>query len=703
MAQIVLRIATNEGADVLLGFTADKIVNNVSTDIGATTTENNGVNGKSLATGYLSLSDGYLGGKNSKLQSETDKYNGFMFGATDENGNYELTLYLQGTNLDKIIITGDKNANQFPIQAILDEGTEQEKTIYSDDLSWAIAFEQESNSHTIKFTKWNRANYNACFTTLKVMLEYLELDKGWIDSVESLSQSTSDASSIQYGVLANSGSANIRDLNGELRDYVQDGLIPNSNMPIQLFVNGQQIQSHIMSSCHYYQSDRMLSFNLTNTLGNLNNKQIKATKYGIDLPIHFYNMYGILSYIWDDLGLIGTLSNATQSKIKVSISPTKEDIVTIKDYLKHIALGFGYGHIPSGTAREILDNICAIAQLNLIEDNLGNAKFITARPKLIGNETIINIPIYSQIQSPRNDLFIYNKYTNVKFITKKFSREVNHIYKDSIALNYNDDGTLDLNNFDADDVRILHYNNNDYLCFYKDIKGNCIVTDYYSPLMGKFNGPFAYKFEIEDALTSGSGITYNIPTLNQTKEEYNPFSEPYYMVAILKPYSNLNTDTMAFSLNITNKLEKHPYKLDIDIRGNMWTRYDEQEKLINNTNSIYEFSDNNFLDDGTTIYGYSAYDIISKNIIDDYSNGIHTCEVNLFMTDFYDIYGNKVKDFSKGDLFKVGDIVNISKDNSTTPLYTYADSSPIYFKVISINLNYNGSGTIKLGLQEVKV
>ena len=245
MAQIVLKIITNEGGDVLTKFTTDNKVNNVSTLIGEPTTDNDGVNGKSFATGFLSLEDGFVGGQDTSLQSETEKYNGFMFNATDNDGNYLLDLFLLGNNLDKIVVTGDKNANQYPTVAVLDAGTQYEKTIYSDNLSWAISFDYASVSHSIRFTKWKRPNYNACFTTLKVMDVSFDLDKGWIDSIESLSQSISDPSSIQYGVLANSGSANIIDNNGTLANYVKTGIIANSNMTTKIIINENNISKHI--------------------------------------------------------------------------------------------------------------------------------------------------------------------------------------------------------------------------------------------------------------------------------------------------------------------------------------------------------------------------------------------------------------------------------------------------------------------------
>ena len=170
--------------------------------------------------------------------------------------------FTNATSLKDIVIYGDTEVGQFPTKAIID-GT---RTIYSDDAKWEINMQAEKDTHTIEFLEWNRANYNACISNIRVMLRYFDLDRGWIDSVESLSQTTSDPSSIQYGMLANSGSANLRDIDGELKDLIVDEVIPNSNVPVELFVNGNKVQCHITTDSDYVEEDKMLNLNLENRL-----------------------------------------------------------------------------------------------------------------------------------------------------------------------------------------------------------------------------------------------------------------------------------------------------------------------------------------------------------------------------------------------------------------------------------------------------
>ena len=107
---------------------------------------------------------GYLASEN-----EPDE---FVWGIVPNNKKYSVKLtFSNATSLKDIVIYGDPTAKQFPTKAIID-GT---KTIFSDDPKWAINMETESDTHTIEFTDWNRANYNACLTNIMVMLRYFDL------------------------------------------------------------------------------------------------------------------------------------------------------------------------------------------------------------------------------------------------------------------------------------------------------------------------------------------------------------------------------------------------------------------------------------------------------------------------------------------------------------------------------------------------
>ena len=221
----------------------------------------------------------------------------FIWGIVPSNKQYSVKLtFTNATSLKDIVIYGDTEVGQFPTKAIID-GT---RTIYSDDAKWAINMQAEKDTHTIEFLEWNRANYNACISNIRVMLRYFDLDRGWIDSVESLSQTTSDPSSIQYGVLANSGSAKLRDIDGELKDLIVDEVIPNSNVPVELFVNGNKAQSHITTDSDYVEENKMLNLNLENRLKFLDTLTFQGAPYQ-----EYQSAYSLLSYILSGLGYIG--------------------------------------------------------------------------------------------------------------------------------------------------------------------------------------------------------------------------------------------------------------------------------------------------------------------------------------------------------------------------------------------------------------
>lgn len=220
----------------------------------------------------------------------------FIWGVVPSSKQYSVKLtFTNATSLKDIVIYGDTEVGQFPTKAIID-GT---RTIYSDDAKWAINMQAEKDTHTIEFLEWNRANYNACISNIRVMLRYFDLDRGWIDSVESLSQTTSDPSSIQYGVIANSGSANLRDVDGELKDLIIDEVIPNSNVPVELFVNGNKVQCHITTDSDYVEEDKMLNLNLENRLKFLDTLKFQGAPYQ-----ESQSAYSLLSYILSGLGYI---------------------------------------------------------------------------------------------------------------------------------------------------------------------------------------------------------------------------------------------------------------------------------------------------------------------------------------------------------------------------------------------------------------
>jgi uncharacterized repeat protein (TIGR02543 family) len=87
--------------------------------------------------------------------------------------------------------------------------------------------------------------------------------------------------------------------------------------------------------------------------------------------------------------------------------------------------------------------------------------------------------------------------------------------------------------------------------------------------------------------------------------------------------------------------------------------------------------------------------------VDDYCNGIRSARVTIPCLDYYDIKGNKVKDWSKGEVIKVGDIVRIDKDNFGNSAVKRKDDSVVYFKVVGRTFKSEGVPLIDLELMEI--
>ena len=70
-----------------------------------------------------------------------------------------------------------------------------------------------------------------------------------------------------------------------------------------------------------------------------------------------------------------------------------------------------------------------------------------------------------------------------------------------------------------------------------------------------------------------------------------------------------------------------------------------------------------------------------KNILNDYKDGIINAKLTVICGDYYDINGNKVIDWQKGEVLQVGDIVRVDKDNEGT---TAADTKTAHHDILEL-------------------
>ena len=128
-----------------------------------------------------------------------------------------------------------------------------------------------------------------------------------------------------------------------------------------------------------------------------------------------------------------------------------------------------------------------------------------------------------------------------------------------------------------------------------------------------------------------------------------------------------------------------------------------KEVLFNLENeNIYEFGDSEFMSIQSKVQGKDIYSHNIQNILNSYDDGIHTANISIGCLDIYDISGNKVKDWSLGEIIEIGDIVRVDRDNENNSLWKYHNGEPMYWKVTGRNFRKVGVPMLDLELQEVK-
>lgn len=153
-------------------------------------------------------------------------------------------------------------------------------------------------------------------------------NKAWVDNVSSTSQISSDAGSVNYGVIPSTGNATMRDINGQIRADIESGVLPVSNAQTKVFINGNQIQEHITSDSDYDVIDRELTLQFSDRLSLLD----KVTYEGMPLRDYSMTAYEMLDDVIGSYG--GYCKNEPINWVKyqngVNISTASaSDVITV--------------------------------------------------------------------------------------------------------------------------------------------------------------------------------------------------------------------------------------------------------------------------------------------------------------------------------------------------------------------------------------
>lgn len=655
--QVNLKISDTENEGIS-GIVADvaNVINNVSKDLAdwsaSVLDKNDGHNGICIGKWIFGELGTFL---------PSTGYNGYMFGSTDSDGLYDLELTISGTSVKSMTFIFDRNAEQFATTAILDEGETYEKTIYSDDYIWSIIFDTAETSHTVKFTTWNRADYNACITTIALMPNTLEFTKQWIKSINSNSQSTDNPSGIYYGILASSGEIVLYDVNGEIYDYAVDGYLQADNYPITIKANGNEIQYHLSSDNEYKKNAKTLNIQLTNELENweyipYSGRTLTDETTAWDLLVEVFESTGLYDETTDS-----DITNMCDISI-VYGSTTG----TVKSYLEAIDIPNPY--LESGTLRATIDKFCQLAQLNVVLNDDGEIKFISGRPKATTTEknNAINILTKNQFSEPEKAVILKNKIDSVEFVEKEASVENQTIVNFNLAMLNEDGGTLPTialtPNYEILDSESKTAEATDDNFYYYDLYSLKIThSDYVKYSNMKININYSrytekYPLETDPIIKYNTTETFdgsNTIILNEY-EDFDDFiasfgfeDTPYVPFGLpLKLGLNEDKTTGECELYVCAEKEYNhifttytseivTYYFNVTISSDVTTFADNTNTYGTTTKNKYTYYSNELIQTDTVYNSTPITDLIGSNITTDYATGIADGTIKISCADYY--------------------------------------------------------------------
>lgn len=694
---------------------ASENVNNVSSPLTVITTKNSGANGKSFALGYLSLDSGCVGGTDSVFLSETSKYNGYMFGAPRNIGPFTLTI-VGSKAFDEVIITFDEAAQQYATLMSLDYDTEN-KTVENSSYEASLKFSNSATTHTITFYQWSRANYNACITSISIKSSELVVSRNSLEQLSTQSQYMVDNSTLDYGVVANSGTITIYDTNYFLKNKIEDGTLPVSNAPAIIELNGKQLQSHIISDSDYNTSEQILTLTLNNPLSEYENIPFEGIEYR-GKPDTLYNTV-----------------NSLLNKYNISIDNT------VKSFMESLTIEYPY--MESSDLRTALEKICRVCRCGIAVKDDGTVYMFNARPKLTAFDNVYNIPKSYMISNLNSNIIKKNKYYPVINYKKPLIKTETgaNIYTDSfVPTGYEDNSNNQENSATASDGMALtdiyayvksYYAYINFQVPKKSKYGLKKVTKVYGSVDGEdknTNINYSVTYTLKSGVATPKDTNFNLNEFtfsNPTSEIEETGTIVDYGAEIKYIYTLVFSVTASAGQNKTSIVVieyDDYYKVSTTMLVGLKTigangfgdgEYKEYvPKTVNFTiygdtyeidfENLYTTESNNTGDkksitlDGSElvqstakINGQDLPTYLQTSIAEDYSNGISTANVDIFTGD----YGGKV--WENGDVAQIGEVVYFDDD-------TKIDGSQRYWKITGRNYKQDGSPSISLELQETK-
>lgn len=340
----------------------------------------------------------------------TQKYNGLDFGFTDSNNYYNLTITITGTDIISFKIIFDPLRNQYPTNYNWVDVDGVTHTI-TGNTSNEILFEQNAGYGTtiINFSEWNLPNTMIGISFIENVEIDLFLNKNWIVSFESLSQSTNDGSQLIFTPMASSGQIILKDIDNSLYNRAERGHLNNNVFSLELFLNNKLFHTHISNDSPYYSSDNTIKIELSDTIELWNNIEVLENTFGGST-----NMSDVLAYIFDFYETDYLYSGNVTFGTCYYIDSNGQEI---NAYISQILIGTSARdlNLKKGTIMEQIKKICTAFLLNCYVDDRNTVHFVSARPKKTKpQEKYCKIPFKNQFKKLDYDILVKNTYDDLE-------------------------------------------------------------------------------------------------------------------------------------------------------------------------------------------------------------------------------------------------------------------------------------------------
>ena len=559
---------------------------------------------------------------------------------------------------------------------------------------------------------------------LKVVLnETEEVDLNKIDRFNSLSQSTSDASSVTYGPLSGSGTLSVIDTDGSIKNLVEDGVLNSSNMKVDVYFNDKKIRTHYTRDSSYDENGMSFDIDLSDKINELSNRKFSgyfvssAEKTAYELLYIIMNEYSPISK--------NDFNNMLNSNI---IYGKSNKFGTVYDYLNSVTVQ--YPIIESNqTFNDVISQICSTLQLRLFVDCNGSFKFVSGRP-IDSLEEYIEINNKHIFSDFKKDVVLKNKYDGVEVSCIEYNRVskklkvpqlLSYVFKDKEAIDeYVENMSFWQSNFYRSMDEIINDNSlviedrGDWVICVDSVLVDGFVNVSKTLKDGEYKGlmaimPNSDPVQVGDVYSYGYGGTpYDLSVFSSTDKfyEFIKTNEPgweYFVAAgflindIYGEYVSEYKPMFAFK-----KSGSYYYPFQISFTTDVLNNNDSSVAYtIQRNDKTYSFGgSNNVCSIGGVLSNYKLendymQNIVASNILNDYSKGIKTANVTIAPITYNNNNGEKTLDGNYGETIKVCDIVGVSGQK-------YNSGEVINWKVCGSNFRYDGEPLQELEIEEAK-